>query len=65
MTNDKKKTSKNPFACAMPKECIVPHDAVASYRQYYITHKQSIARWNWKRPKPLWWREIPNSAAAP
>ena len=54
-----------PFALAMPENCIVPHDAVASYRQYYITHKQHIAHWNWKRPKPDWWQVLPDATATP
>ena len=54
-----------PFALAMPENCIVPHDAVASYRQYYITHKQHIAHWNWRRPKPAWWQVLPDATAAP
>jgi hypothetical protein len=37
---------------AMPIECKIG-DAVESYRNYYVTHKVSFAKWK-KREKPQW-----------
>jgi hypothetical protein len=42
-----------PFALAMPEECQIANDPVASYRQYYIQHKLPFARWT-KRERPDW-----------
>lgn len=38
---------------AMPDECRQT-DAVLAYRNYYLTHKKSLAKWT-KRPEPDWW----------
>ena len=39
---------------AMPVECIVENDSIASYRNYYINNKQHIAQWT-KRNPPVWY----------
>ena len=38
---------------AMPDECKTPNDSLASYRFYYQTEKDHIAKWT-KRDKPDW-----------
>ena len=46
------------FATAIPDDCIVPGDPVASYRKYYTTHKQHLAWWSGKvndRTVPTWY----------
>jgi hypothetical protein len=40
---------------AMPDECKVPGDAVASYRKYYIMKKNRFA--TWKTNIPTWYSE--------
>ena len=45
---------RTPFALAMPDDCIIPNDVVASYRSYYNTHKAYMARWNKGRSAPKW-----------
>ena len=40
---------------AMPDECIVPGDSVASYRKYYIMKKNRFA--TWKTNIPTWYSE--------
>ena len=40
---------------AMPDECKVPGDVVASYRKYYIMKKQRFA--TWKTTIPTWYSE--------
>lgn len=40
---------------AMPKECIIHNDSIASYRNYYITHKRHLAEWK-SRDKPYWYK---------
>ena len=43
---------------AMPDECIVPGDSIASYRKYYVEKKQHIASWQGRvnsRPVPDWY----------
>lgn len=45
---------------AMPEECIVPGDSIASYRKYYNTKKRHIANWQGKinsRDIPEWYEE--------
>jgi len=42
---------------AMPEECKVPGDAIASYRKYYIEKKASFANWK-KREVPEWFSMI-------
>ena len=41
---------------AMPEECKVPGDSVASYRKYYIMKKHRFATWKNKLP-PKWYSE--------
>lgn len=41
-----------PYLC-MPDECKVS-DAIQSYRNYYVMHKQHLASWK-KRGEPFWW----------
>ena len=40
--------------CAMPDECKIEGDSVASYQKYYIEKKQHIAQWK-KRNAPEWY----------
>jgi len=42
-----------PFALAMPEECKIGNDAVASYRKYYKTEKLHLAEWK-NRDIPEW-----------
>ena len=42
---------------AMPDECIVPGDSVASYRKYYIMKKVRFATWKAPRQAPDWFKE--------
>jgi hypothetical protein len=44
-----------PVTPAMPKECIIQNDSIASYRNYYITHKRHLAEWK-SRDKPYWYK---------
>ena len=39
---------------AMPEECIVPGDSIASYRKYYINNKTHLAKWK-MREVPEWY----------
>ena len=51
-----KNISKGPFTeptPAMPEECKVTGDSIASYRKYYLTNKVKIARWT-NRNMPHW-----------
>lgn len=41
-------------ALAMPDECKIAGDPVASYRAYYKSHKADIAKWS-RRQQPEWW----------
>jgi hypothetical protein len=41
------------FARAMPDECKIDNDVVASYRNYYNISKQNILKWT-KRDIPKW-----------
>lgn len=45
-----------PFVLAMPDECKTD-DAVESYRNYYIMHKQHIGEWK-RRSTPYWFKTI-------
>jgi len=38
---------------AMPDECKVKNDTLASYHKYYIERKMGFAKWT-KRPVPIW-----------
>lgn len=49
------KRGLTPFAQAMPEEC-KREDPVEAYRMYYLTHKQSIAKWDKDTPAPNWWK---------
>ena len=42
---------------AMPDECIVPGDSVASYRKYYIMKKVRFATWKAPSKMPDWFKE--------
>lgn len=42
---------------AMPDECKVEGDVLASYRKYYNLHKQNLATWT-RRPPPVWFERI-------
>lgn len=39
---------------AMPDECKIPNDSLASYHKYYIERKNHFARWT-KREVPYWY----------
>lgn len=41
---------------AMPDQCKILNDPIASYRKYYIEHKSSFAKWT-KRDMPSWFSE--------
>jgi len=41
---------------AMPDECKVPNNSLASYHKYYIERKSHFAKWT-KRQVPLWYDE--------
>ena len=42
---------------AMPDECLVPGDSVASYRKYYIMKKNRFATWKSPAVIPQWYSE--------
>ena len=42
---------------AMPDECKVPGDSVASYRKYYIMKKKSFATWKSPAVMPDWFKK--------
>ena len=42
---------------AMPEECKVPGDSVASYRKYYIMKKKRFATWKQPAEMPVWFKE--------
>ena len=42
---------------AMPDECIVPGDSVASYRKYYIMKKNRFATWKQPAVVPQWYAD--------
>ena len=42
---------------AMPDECIVPGDSVASYRKYYIMKKVRFATWKAPSKMPDWFKQ--------
>jgi len=42
---------------AMPDECKVPGDSVASYRKYYIMKKVSFATWRSPSKMPEWYKK--------
>jgi hypothetical protein len=45
---------------AMPVECKVPGDSLASYHKYYLEKKNHFARWT-KREIPLWYSKVINT----
>ena len=45
---------------AMPVECKVPGDSLASYHKYYLEKKKHFARWT-KREIPLWYSKVINT----
>ena len=42
---------------AMPDECKVPGDSLASYHKYYVERKNHFALWK-KRETPTWYKEM-------
>ena len=48
--------SKEPTP-AMPDECKVPGDSVASYRKYYIMKKKDFATWKYPAVMPNWYKK--------
>lgn len=42
---------------AMPEECKVPGDSLASYHKYYVERKNHFAKWT-KRDVPNWYKEM-------
>ena len=42
---------------AMPDECKVPGDSLASYHKYYVERKNHFAVWT-KRETPTWYKEM-------
>ena len=50
---------KRPFyppTPAMPDDCKIQNNSLASYHKYYIEHKKHFAKWT-KRDVPLWFTE--------
>ncbi len=45
---------------AMPDECKVPGDSIASYHKYYVERKNRFALWK-KRETPIWYKEMTNA----
>lgn len=41
---------------AMPDDCKIQNNSLASYHKYYIEHKKHFAKWT-KRDVPLWFTE--------
>jgi hypothetical protein len=41
---------------AMPDDCKVPNDSLASYHKYYIERKNHFAKWT-KREIPIWYSQ--------
>jgi len=54
--------SQPPPAMKEYPQCIVPGDAVTSYRNYYWEAKRSFA--TWKTGKPAWWVDYEKNAKA-
>ena len=42
------------FATAMPENCIIENDPIASYRKYYLQEKSYMAKWNKGVSAPEW-----------
>ena len=42
---------------AMPDECKVPGDSIASYRKYYIMKKREFATWRTPAVIPEWYKK--------
>lgn len=47
---------------AMPDECKIANDSLASYHKYYTERKVSFAKWT-KREIPIWFSSIVNNNA--
>ena len=45
---------------AMPDECKVPGDSLASYHKYYVERKNHFALWK-NRETPTWYKEMTNA----
>jgi hypothetical protein len=39
----------------MPDYCKIEGDSIASYRQYYMNEKHTIAVWKDESRKPIWY----------
>jgi hypothetical protein len=50
--------SMTQFALAMPDDCKIPNDPVASYRKYYINYKQDIVKWEPHARMPSWFEVL-------
>lgn len=48
---------------AMPDDCKIPKNSLASYKKYYIEKKTHFAKWT-KREIPLWYSELLNKKNA-
>ena len=46
----------SPPTPAMPDECKIPNDSLASYHKYYIERKNHFAKWT-KREIPIWYSQ--------
>ncbi len=46
---------------AMPDECKIAGNSLASYHKYYVERKNHFAKWT-KREVPLWYKEAINNA---
>jgi hypothetical protein len=60
LTNPPSNISDNAFTeppPAMPDECKIPGDSIASYKNYYIQEKQRLANWK-HRDTPYWWQTL-------
>lgn len=42
---------------AMPDECKIPGNSIASYRKYYIMKKKRFATWKYPAVMPEWFKE--------
>ena len=45
---------------AMPDECKIAGNSLASYHKYYVERKNHFAKWT-KREVPLWYKEAMNA----
>ena len=66
LMNPPKNIADIPFTAptpAMPDECKIPGDSLASYHKYYIDKKVRFAKWT-KRNVPLWYQNGLNKSNA-